>query len=110
MREATNLIYTSEINKIIQFIFNYFIINRINDINLCEDNDHVNYIFRKGPQTIHVVHAGDLLPAGTMLVNTGSWLSFSYARVHNKLSQFVHDNKILIILLFKSVKQQRHSV
>ena len=58
MREAANLIYTSGINKIIQFIFNYFIINRINDIHLCENNDHVNYIFRKGPQLQACSHEG----------------------------------------------------
>jgi len=34
--------------NVAQFIFNYGIINKINDIHLCADIDHVNAIFRTG--------------------------------------------------------------
>jgi len=40
MREATSLIHISEI-KNAQFTFNYVIINKINDVHLCENTDHV---------------------------------------------------------------------
>jgi len=40
----------------------------IDDIHLCEATEHVNAVFRIGPRATHVVLAGDLVPAGTMLV------------------------------------------
>ena len=46
-------------------IFIYIIIK---DIHVCEDIDHVNAIFRKGPRETHMVLAGDLVPVNTMLV------------------------------------------
>lgn len=51
-----------------ELVFNYVIINKINDINLCENTDDVNIVFRTGPQATHLVCAGNLVPAGTMLV------------------------------------------
>jgi len=41
---------------------------QIKDIHQCEDTDHVYVIFRTSPWATHVVCAGDLTPASTMLV------------------------------------------
>jgi len=41
---------------------------KIKDIYQCEDTDHVYAIARTGPRATHVVCAGGLAPAGTMLV------------------------------------------
>jgi len=38
------------------------------DIHLYENTDPVNALFRTGPQAIHVVLAGNLMPVDTMLV------------------------------------------
>jgi len=39
----------------------------INDIHLYEGTYHITAICRTGPRVTHVVHAGDLIPAGTIL-------------------------------------------
>jgi len=41
---------------------------KIKDIHQCEDTDYVYAVVRTGPWAIHMVRAGDLAPAGTMLV------------------------------------------
>jgi len=41
---------------------------KIKDIYQCEDINYVYAIVRTNPRATHVVHAGDLVPAGTMLV------------------------------------------
>jgi len=41
---------------------------KIKDIHQCEDANHVYAIVRTGPRATYVVRAGDLVPAGTMLV------------------------------------------
>jgi len=41
---------------------------KIDNIHQCEDTDHVYAIVRTSPRATHVVRAGDLAPAGTMLV------------------------------------------
>jgi len=41
------------------------------DIYQCEDNDRVYAIIKAGLSATHVVHTGDLVPAGTMLVTPG---------------------------------------
>jgi len=40
----------------------------IKDIHPCQDIEHVYAIVRTGPRATHVLRAGDLVPAGTMLV------------------------------------------
>jgi len=40
---------------------------KIKDIHQLEDTDHVYAIVRTSPQATHVVRAGELAPAGTML-------------------------------------------
>ena len=60
MRKDTSLIHTSGKNAL--FTFNYVTIKAIHE---CEDTDHVNATFRTGPRG---THAGDLVPAGTILV------------------------------------------
>ena len=44
---------------------------KIKDIYQREDTDHVYAIVKTGPLATHVVRAGDLVPAGTMLVTPG---------------------------------------
>jgi len=41
---------------------------KIKDIHQCEDTDHVYVIFRTSPRETHIVRAGNLVPAYTMLV------------------------------------------
>jgi len=41
---------------------------KIKDFHQCEDTDHVCAIVRTGPRATHVVRAGHLAPASTMLV------------------------------------------
>jgi len=41
---------------------------KIEDIHPCQDIEHVYAIVRTSPRETHVVHAGDLVPVGTMLV------------------------------------------
>jgi len=62
---ATNLIHASEIKKFAQFTFKLSFIN----VNLWDDTHHFNVIFKNGPRVTYVVLAGDLVPAGTVLVN-----------------------------------------
>jgi len=59
---------------------------KIKDIYQCEDTDHVCAIVRTGPGAIHVVRAGDLAPAGTMLVTPGlnSSVIGATAEIQNK--------------------------
>jgi len=40
----------------------------INDIHLCEDADHVNAVFQTGQRANHLLFAGGLLLAVTILV------------------------------------------
>jgi len=47
------------------------LIIKIKDIYQCEDTDHVYAVVRTGPWATHMVHTGDLVPAGTMLVTLG---------------------------------------
>ena len=51
--KATSLIHTSEI-KITRYTFKYFSI----DIRKCEDIDHANVIFGRGPRATYMVLAG----------------------------------------------------
>jgi len=44
---------------------------KIKDIYQCEDTDHVYAVVRTGACATHMVRTGDLVPAGTMLVNPG---------------------------------------
>ena len=41
---------------------------KIKDIHQCQDTKHVYAIVRTSPRATHVVRAGDLVPAGTMMV------------------------------------------
>ena len=41
---------------------------KLKDIHQREDTDHVHAIVRTGPRATHMIHVGDLAPAGTMLV------------------------------------------
>ena len=59
--------HTSEI-KIAKFVFNFVIIHKNKDIHPCENTDHVYAIVRTSPQATNDVRAGDLVPAGTILV------------------------------------------
>jgi len=43
---------------------------KIKDIHQCEDTAHVYAIVRTGPRATHIVRAGDLVSAGTMLVTS----------------------------------------
>jgi len=58
---ATSLIHTSEEKILLNLPL-------INDVNLCDDTHHLNGIFKTGRRTTNVALAGDLVPAGTMLV------------------------------------------
>ena len=64
MRKATSVIHTSETKSLL----NLPIILVLIYVNQSEDIDHANVIFRTGPRVTYVVLAGDLVPAGTMLV------------------------------------------
>jgi len=44
---------------------------KINDIHPCQDIEHVYAIVRTSPLMTHMVRAGDLVPAGTMLATPG---------------------------------------
>ena len=46
-------------------------LTKIKDIHQCKDTDHVYAVVRTRPWATHVVRAGDLAPAGTMLVTPG---------------------------------------
>jgi len=50
----------------------------IKDIYQCEDTDHVYVIFRTSQRATHIVRAGDLVPANTMLV-TPALSHFAFA-------------------------------
>jgi len=43
---------------------------------LCEATGHANAIFRTGPRAAHVVLAGDLVPADTMLVTPAVYVRY----------------------------------
>jgi len=44
---------------------------KIKDIHHCKETDHVYAICQNRPWATHMVHTGDLVPAGTMLVTPG---------------------------------------
>jgi len=44
---------------------------KIKDIHQRDKTDHVHVIFRTSPRATHMFRAGDLVPAGTMLVTPG---------------------------------------
>ena len=70
MRRATSLMQTSEIRDLLNSPL-IMLLLIIDDIHLCEDNDHVDAIFKTGPtRATHVVLAGDLVPGGTMFGGT----------------------------------------
>ena len=47
------------------------ILTVINNVNLCDDSHHLNGIFKTGQRAANVALAGDLVPAGTVLVTPG---------------------------------------
>jgi len=75
--------------------FSYVII--IDDIDLCEHNDHVNGIFRTGPRVTHVARAGYLVPKSTMLVTHENKQSMFEFIVHlvQWLRETAHTNFII---------------
>jgi len=72
--------HTSEIKKLVQFT--YYVI--INYVNLCDDTHHLNATFKIGPRSTSVVLAGDLVPAGTVLVTTALGLPARFTRSPGK--------------------------
>jgi len=42
--------------------------SRLRNTDLYEGTCHITAIYRTGPRVTHMVHAGDLIPAGTILV------------------------------------------
>jgi len=67
--------HTSEI-KICSIYF-YVIIS---DANLCDDTHHLNAVLKTGSGATNAVFAGDLVPAGTVLVNPGVHPRTNHAR------------------------------
>jgi len=61
---------------------------KIKDIHQCEDTNHIYAVVRTNPRSTHVVHAGDLVPAGTMLV-TPDIVILSFERRYPKQNSVI---------------------
>ena len=103
MRRADSLIHTL-LTKIWSICLNYVIINANSIINQCENTDHVHAIIRTSPRATHMVRAGDLVPAGTVLV-TAAVDTLQYSPRYLKLPT---SGTISVIILL-NVKTTRYS-
>jgi len=66
--KATSLIHKFEMKDLLNLSLFMLLLIKFNDINLHEGTYHVADIFRTGPRATHMVRAGNVVPAGTMLV------------------------------------------
>jgi len=76
--------------KFAQFVFNYGIIKKLKIFISVksEDPGHISAIVRTGPRSIHVVRAGDLVPAGTMLVTPVLVIQGWHTSLFKKIASF----------------------
>ena len=71
MRRATSLIHTLPKKNIAQFVLIIMLSIKIKDVHPCQNTEwawDVYAIVRTGPRATHMVCAGNLVPADTMLV------------------------------------------
>jgi len=95
---AEILVHTAEIFKIlVQFTYYGMIV----DVNVCDDTHHLIAIFKRGPRATNEVLAGDLVPAGTVLV-TPVLHAFQFAYVNSLITLFMQSPRGAVISKFCS--------